>query len=87
MLFCKKWKEETGETVKWHSNNEDGPHEARMLKLDCSKLKNTFRQIPHFRIEETMEKIVQWYSVFLKNGNVRECTLKQVEEFLGGGNL
>ena len=82
-LFCGQWKAETGEAVKWVSDYEEGPHEAGVLRLDCSKLKNTFKQIPRLHIEKTMEKIVQWYNVFLRKGNVRECTRKQVEELAG----
>lgn len=38
-LFCKKWNEATGSSMKWINQYDGGPHEANFLKLDCSKLK------------------------------------------------
>lgn len=49
-LFCDKWNavaEAAGcsaalNKAKWVNKHDGGPHEANFLKLDCSKLKNTF---------------------------------------------
>lgn len=32
-MFCDSW----GECLIWKSQNNEGPHEANFLKLDCSK--------------------------------------------------
>ena len=52
-IFCEKW----GENIKWYSKNNNGPHEANFLKLDCSKIKATFGWTPHWNVEQAIEKI------------------------------
>lgn len=77
-LFVKKW----GEGLKWISQYDSGPHEANFLKLDCSKLKNTFGWTPRWHLEEAMEKIVEWSKIWIAGGNIRTCMDKQIDEFL-----
>lgn len=81
-LFCEKWNKATGDSVKWVDKYDGGPHEANFLKLDCSKLKNTFGWNPRWNVETTMEKIVEWSTQYLAGGNVAKCMEKQIEEFL-----
>ncbi len=81
-LFCKKWNETTGKNVTWKNEYDGGPHEANFLKLDCSKLKNTFGWKPRWNVETTMEKIVEWSVIYLNGGDVAACMERQIEEFL-----
>lgn len=83
-LFCKEWKKQTGTEVKWINKYDGGPHEANLLKLDCSKIKNTFAWQPVWNIEKTMEKIVEWSNVYLQGGDIVACMEKQIKEF---GNI
>lgn len=61
---------------------DGGPHEANFLKLDCSKLKNTFCWKPRLNAKTTIEKIVEWSAKYLSGEDVAECMEKQIEEFL-----
>lgn len=81
-LFCRTWQKETGFEPKWEDKYDGGPHEANFLKLDCSKLKNTFGWKPVWNIEKTMEKLVEWYHIYLTCGKIKECMEKQMGEFL-----
>ena len=81
-LFCEKWNTAAGSHVTWKNEYDGGPHEAKFLKLDCSKLKSVFGWRPRWNVETTMEKIVEWSLVYLKDGDVAECMGKQIEEFL-----
>ncbi len=81
-LFCEKWNAVAGSHVTWKNEYDGGPHEANFLKLDCSKLKSVFGWKPRWNVETTMEKIVEWSLVYLKDGDVAECMRKQIEEFL-----
>lgn len=76
-LFVKHW----GEDVKWIDQSDDGPHEAIFLKLDCSKLKQTFGWKPRWNLETAIEKVVEWSKCWIGNGNVRACMDKQIETF------
>lgn len=85
-LFCRKWEEQTKERPIWSSQHDGGPHEASFLKLDCAKLKAALGWKPVWNIEKTMEKLVEWYHVYLTCGNIRECMESQIREFLNAGS-
>lgn len=80
-LFCKEWKGQTGEDIKWTNKYDGGPHEANFLKLDCSKIKTKIGWKPIWGIEITMQKIVEWTECYLHNGDINKCTEKQIVEF------
>ncbi len=87
-LFCQKWNEVSDAETKlgWvyqkegKSNNE--PHEAKFLRLDCSKFKNTFGWKPCWHIDTTISKIIEWTKVYQEDGDIRECMERQIKEFL-----
>ena len=77
-LFVKHW----GGGAKWINKSEGGPHEANFLKLDCSKLKNTFGWRPRWNLDMAIEKTVEWTKAWLSGEAVDLCMEKQIEEFL-----
>ena len=78
-LFVEKW----GKGLTWVNKYDGGPHEANFLKLDCSKLKQTFNWKPRWNLETAIEKTVEWSKCYIEGGNIRECMDKQIAEFLG----
>ncbi len=77
-LFVNKW----GDGLEWVSKNDEGPHEAKFLKLDCKKLKSVFGWYPRWNMSEAMDKIIDWNKVWINGGDIRECMDKQIKEFL-----
>lgn len=77
-LFCEKWNEKTNENIGWIDRSDGGPHEANFLKLDCTKIKNTFGWKPVWNLEKDMEKIVEWEI----SDNKDIITTKQIECYL-----
>ena len=77
-LFVSKW----GENLKWINQSDGGPHEANFLKLDCSKLKNTFGWSPKWSLETAVEKVVEWSKCWNRGGDVNAIMNKQIEEFI-----
>ncbi len=77
-LFVKHW----GEGLKWTNKHDGGPHEARFLKLDCSRLKAVFGWTPHWNLETAIEKVVEWSKAWMAGEDVRPVMDKQIEEFL-----
>lgn len=77
-LFCKFWKGANWRNVA----EENAPHEANFLKLDCSKIKSTFGWRPRWHIAETVKKTVEWSRVYLDGGDVSAVMDKQIEEYL-----
>ena len=79
-LFVKYW----GEGAEWMKQGEiSPPHEAKYLKLDCSKIKNTFGWKPRWHIDECMEKVCCLSKVLITNGDVSEEMNKEINEFFG----
>lgn len=80
-VFVSKW----GDGIKWINKYDGGPHEANFLKLDCSKLKNTFNWNPHWNLDQAIEKAVEWSKCWNNGGDVRVCMEKEIKEFLEAG--
>ncbi len=77
-LFCDLW-----EGASWKNiAEENAPHEANFLKLDCSKIKSTFGWKPRWHIAEAIGKTVEWSKVYLQNGDISEVMDKQIKEYL-----
>ncbi len=91
-LFCDKWNdviEKAGfsndlKNANWESKSDGGPHEANFLKLDCSKLKNTFNWAPVWNVETAMEKIVEWSVAYLCGKDISEVMTEQIYDFIHG---
>lgn len=78
-LFCKYW----GEGANWKNISEkNAPHEANFLKLDCSKIKSKLNWQPRWHIEEAIQMVVEWSKVYLKQENINEVMLKQINFFI-----
>ena len=78
-LFVKTY----GDGVTWVTHQQNGPHEANFLKLDCTKLKETFGWIPKTHIGEALDLVARWSKVyFSKDLNaLREETDREIGEF------
>lgn len=84
-LFCEKWNQVTGEQISWRNEYDGGPHEAKFLKLDCSKLKMTFGWKPVWNVAQAMEKIIDWTFAYSKGEDVGAVMERQIDEFLSEG--
>lgn len=76
-LFVNKW----GNGIKWVNHSDDGPHESKFLKLDCSRIKSVFAWQPTWTLEIAIEKTIDWTKAWLE-GKAVECMNRQIEDFL-----
>lgn len=77
-IFCKAW----GEGASWVSNTEKhAVHEARFLKLDCSKIKSRLNWSPSWNIARAVDETVKWSKVWLCGGDVEAEMKRQINEF------
>ncbi len=77
-LFCKYW----GKDAKWENQaEENAPHEANFLKLDCSKIKSVFGWKPRWHIDECMDMTCRFGKIYLEKGNIPEEMDKEIKEF------
>lgn len=81
--FSRCWQEQSGEALAWHAAHTTGPHEANYLKLDCSKLRNTFGWRPTWKVETAVQKTAQWYAACQRGENMQAYTAAQIRDFLG----
>lgn len=70
------------EQVKWLCRSDNGPHEANFLKLDCTKLKQTFGWTPRWHMQEAMEKIVEWEYARMTGQDVNAVMKQQIAEYM-----
>lgn len=77
-LFCGYWGD-----VGWESFSRDNaPHESKILRLDCSKIKNKLGWSPKWGIEDAVENSVQWYKGQNEGLDVNEITEDQIRKYL-----
>ena len=72
-----------GDGVTWITHQQDGPHEANFLKLDCTKLKETFGWTPKTHIGEALDLVSRWSKVYFSKDlkALREETDREIGEF------
>lgn len=80
-LFCDKWNKEKDAQLKWINESDMGPHEARFLKLDCSKIKSVFGWKPVWDIEKAIEMTVRWSKVYCDNKDIVCEMSSEIREF------
>jgi CDP-glucose 4,6-dehydratase len=72
---------EWGGDAAWQLDKNPQPHEARFLKLDCSKAKAGLNWCPKWAIEEVIHKIFSWQVHFNGGFDMKEYTLKEIETY------
>ncbi|MBO5354869.1 MAG: CDP-glucose 4,6-dehydratase [Clostridia bacterium] len=78
-LFCKCW----GEGAAWENQaEENAPHEANFLKLDCAKIKATFGWQPRWHMAECMEMTCRFSKIWLAGGEIPTEMDHEIEAFL-----
>ncbi len=60
---------------------DGGPHEANFLKLDCTKLRNTFGWHPVWNLDTAILKTVEWAKCWMNGEDIRLCMDKQIREY------
>lgn len=77
-LFVKAW----GDDAKWEAKTVDGPHEASILRLDCSKIKNALGWRPIWNIDMAVKKVVEWNKKVLSDNNANKAISEQIDEYI-----
>lgn len=79
--FCELWRDRTGRELPWECVNEEGPHEANYLRLDCSKIKNKLGWRPKWDYRTMLKKTVEWTDGYLSGEEVFKMMTSQISEF------
>ena len=71
-----------GEKVDWVIDKEENkPHEANYLKLDCTKANTRLNWRAVWGIDVSLEKTAQWYKAFKEKKDLEKITLSQIEQY------
>ena len=76
--LAKKW----GDGASWELDCESNPHEARYLKLDCSKAKSRLGWKPRWDLEYALEQVVTWHRAFNEKRDLRQLCELQISEYM-----
>ncbi|SCK37726.1 CDP-glucose 4,6-dehydratase [Variovorax sp. HW608] len=76
-----------GGTATWRTDaGPDQPHEARWLKLDCSKARQTLGWVPRWDLERGLSAIVEWQRAWAVGHAMTDFTLQQIATYESSAN-
>jgi len=76
--LCAKW----GNKASYEIDKNPQPHEATYLKLDCSKARQILQWNPRWRLEKTLDTIVEFTKAYQNNENITDVCDKQITDYL-----
>lgn len=71
-----------GDPARWEKEGSEQPHEANLLKLDCSKARAQLGWASKWNLEMAAQKIVDWQKAFQANENMQEVSLAQINNYM-----
>lgn len=77
-LLISSW----GDSVRWEKKGAEQPHEANLLKLDCSKAHSHLGWAPKWGLETATQKIVQWQKAYQQKQHMQEVSLAQINDYM-----
>lgn len=72
------WQGDSG----WQVDDNDYPHEAHYLKLDCSKAAAKLGWRPRWNIDQALDATVQWYKAYQSGHELRDLMIRQIQSYL-----
>lgn len=77
-MLVQKFCEYCGDNQSYKIQGDGGPHEARFLKLDCSKAKTVLGWNPAYNVDTAIKLCIEWD----KSLDKKEITKIQVQDYL-----
>jgi CDP-glucose 4,6-dehydratase len=71
-----------GDNASWSIDTKSNPHEAGILKLDCSKALNRLEWKPKWNLDKTLNLIVNWHKVYINKGDLKKQTLTEIHKYI-----
>jgi CDP-glucose 4,6-dehydratase len=70
-----------GDSATWQRDTAAHPHEARTLRLDCSKARTRLGWAPVLSLPTALEWIVAWYRCYQAGNDMKQYSLAQLSEY------
>jgi len=74
-----------GGPSRWVQPEGEQPHEATLLRLDCSKARAELGWQPRLRLAEALQKVVEWHRHVADGGDARAISLEQIADYQARG--
>jgi len=71
-----------GDGAAWHLSAGHHPHEAKFLKLDCTKARTRLGWAPRTDLDTALRWTVAWHRAYLQGSDPRNLCRQQISEFL-----
>lgn len=65
----------------WKADENDHPHEAHYLKLDCSKAHSQLKWSPRWSLYSALENITKWHKAHEDGEDMRAVTIQQIQQY------
>jgi len=70
-----------GNGARWIAPHGTHPHEAGLLKLDCTKARTELGWSPKWRLGRALDAVVDWYRAYLRDADMQSFSLQQIEDY------
>ena len=70
-----------GNGARWIAPHGTHPHEAGLLKLDCTKARTELGWSPKWRLGRALDAVVDWYRAYLREADMQSFSLQQIEDY------
>lgn len=70
-----------GDNLLLENDGSENVHEAKLLKLDCSKANQKLKWLPIYNISKTLEEIIAWYKLWLEGADIKDICNNNIEEY------
>jgi len=71
-----------GANTRWSSDNDQHPHEAQQLKLDCSKAKDILGWSSIWNLARCLEEITEWHKAYSKGKNMHKVSVNTINRYM-----
>ncbi|HEX8057864.1 MAG TPA: CDP-glucose 4,6-dehydratase [Novosphingobium sp.] len=68
-------------TPGWTQSDGPQPHEAKLLKLDCTKAHKELGWRPTFTLDKALDRIVEWHRHVAQGGDARAISITQLDDY------
>ena len=76
--MCVIW----GDSANWVKDTNEHPHEANLLRLDCSKARMILGWNPIWNSEITLNKLTVWYKAYFEQQDMLKLSQQQIKEYM-----
>lgn len=71
-----------GDDAEWRVDDQEHAHEARYLKLDCSKARDELDWNTIWGLPKALAAVVAWHKAYLNNNDMRHFSLDDIDRYV-----